>query len=378
MSQEEYFGFGSIKHLSGILSKLNSKKIFLVTGKKSYETSGAKDVLEKLLNGYEVFHFYDFTENPKLEDIEKGIKLYKKSMPDVVIAIGGGSVIDIAKSVNIITAQDEESGQLIKGKAKITNIGKPLIAVPTTSGAGSEATHFAVVYIGKEKYSIAHEYILPDKVILDPEFTFNLKPEITATSGIDALCQAVESYWSVNSNDESKKYSSDAIKLVFENLEPAVNNPSGDSRNKMLTASNLAGKAINITKTTAPHAISYSLTSYFGIPHGQAVSLTLGEFLEYNYNVTEKDVTVSGKAKIVKSSIDELIKLMGCSNAADAKSKITELMKSIGLKTRLSELNIKTKEYLKIIIDNVNLERLQNNPRALTGENLEIILGKIL
>lgn len=378
MSQEEYYGIGSIKHLSGILSKLNSKKIFLVTGKKSYETSGSKDVLEKLIKGYEVFHFNDFTENPKLEDIEKGIKLYKNSMPDVVIAIGGGSVIDIAKSVNIIAAQNEDTDQLIKGKAKITNEGKPLIAIPTTAGAGSEATHFAVVYIGKEKYSIAHEYILPDKVILDPEFTFNLKPEITATSGIDALCQAVESDWSVNSNEDSKRYSSEAIKLIFENLESAVNNPSADNRSKMLTASNLAGKAINITKTTAPHAISYSLTSYFGVPHGQAVSLTLGEFLEYNYNVTEKDSTVSENAEYIKRSIDELIKLMGCSNVTDAKLKISELMKSIGLKTRLSELNIKTTEDLKIIIDNVNLERLQNNPRALTGENLENILRKIL
>ena len=378
MKQEEYFGMGSIKNLSDILKAPHPGKIFLATGKKSYESSGAEEVLENLIEKYEVYHFNDFSGNPKIEDIEKGLSLYREFMCDTVIAIGGGSVIDTAKSINIIAAQDEDPVQLITGKAKIVRKGKPLIVIPTTAGSGSEATHFAVVYIGKEKYSIAHEYILPDKVILDPQLTFRLTPEITATSGIDAFCQAVESYWSVNSNEESKRFSSEAIELILENLASAVNNPSEESRTNMLRASNLAGKAINISKTTAPHAISYSLTSYFGIPHGQAVSLTLGEFLVYNYEVSEKDLADPRGVEFVRRSINEVVERMGCKDVNEARSKIISFMKSIGLKTKLSEFNVGSNSDLRIIIDNVNLERLRNNPRAISGDNLKKILSNIL
>lgn len=378
MKQEEFFGEGSIENLEIILSKMNSKNIFLVTGKNSFKSSGAEKKLKRLLKNYNVTHFSEFTDNPKIDDVKKGIELLGESKCDIVIAVGGGSVIDMAKSVNILSEQSQKPEEIIEGKEKITNKGKPLIAIPTTSGAGSESTHFAVVYINKNKFSLAHEYILPDKIIIDPQLTYNLNPEITATSGIDALSQAMESYWSVNSNGESKKYSGESIKLIYDNLETAVNNPTTNSRVSMSRAANLAGKAINITKTTAPHAVSYSMTSYFNVPHGQAVSITLGEFMEYNYGVSEKDISGTKSVFEIKQSIEELISLTGCKDIDEAKEKLKQLMKRINLKTRLSELNIKTKKDLDLILSNVNTERLQNNPRAITRNGLENILRNIL
>lgn len=377
MKQEEYFGTGSIENLEKVLSRNRSSKIFLVTGKKSFELSGAKNLLEDKLKKYEVNVFNDFSDNPKIEDIIKGMKLFVENGCDAVIAAGGGSVIDIAKSINILSAQNENPEDIVKGKSEISKRGKYLIAIPTTSGSGSEATHFAVVYIGKKKFSIAHKSILPDTAIIDPQFTFNLNSEITATSGIDAFSQAIESHWSVNSNDESRRYSREAIKIIFENLETAVNNPSEESRVNMSEAANLAGKAINITKTTAPHAVSYSMTTYFGIPHGQAVSITLGEFLKYNYEVSDKDITGNKSVNEIKNSINELIEMAGGKKVDEASRKITELMKKINLCTTLSELKIKPTD-LDLILDNVNLERLQNNPRKVTREGLEQILRNIL
>lgn len=377
MNQKEFFGKGSINKLPKILSDLNSNNIFLVRGNRSYNISGAEGILNELLKNYSVTYFNEFTESPKLEDVIKGMDSLIETQCDTVIAVGGGSVIDIAKSLNILSFQEEKPESIITGKSKIINKGKPLIAIPTTSGSGSEATHFAVVYIGKQKYSLAHEFILPEHEITDPQLTFNLPPDITATSGIDAFSQAIESYWNVNANEESKKYSSEAITLIINNLIQAINTPDEESRINLSRAAHLAGKAINITKTTAPHALSYSMTSNFGTAHGQAVSITLGEFLEYNYNVSDKDLNSKKSLREVKNNLDELLLLLGCKDVREGKTLINELMHKAGLKTKLPELNIKTEEDRRLIINEVNLERLQNNPRKITKESLEKILRNI-
>jgi len=222
------------------------------------------------------------------------------------------------------------------------------------------------------------ENILPDKVIIDPELTYSLPPEVTATSGMDALSQAVESYWSVNSTEESKEYSTEAINLILQNIDSAVNSPSSESRAGMSKGANKAGKAINITKTTAPHAISYSMTSYFGVTHGQAVSLTLGEFFVYNYEITENENNDKRGIKYVKDNIEELVKLFECKNVYEVKLKLDRLMKRLNLRTRLSETGIKSENDINIILDNVNTERLRNNPRLLSKKNLNTILRNVL
>lgn len=379
MKQTEFSGAGCIENLKEILEKINSKNIFLVAGKNSYRTSGAEKILsEIILKDKTVTFFNDVTGDPLIETIIKGMDIFIESECDAVIAVGGGSVIDTAKSINILSSQDADPRSVIKGEVKIVNMGKPLIAIPTTSGAGSEATHFAVVYMKKEKYSLAHEYILPDYSIVDPVLTYHLQPNVTATSGIDAFSQSVESYWNVNANEESKRYSKEAITLILNNLNTAVNEPTKESRANMSAAAHLAGKAINITKTTAPHAVSYAMTSYFGIPHGQAVCITLAEFLEYNYNVTETDSAEGLSMTEVRNNIKDLIRLFNCSDPAQAKKLITDLIGSIGLKIKLSELNITSENDLKLICESVNLERLKNNPRNVTKESIAKILKSIL
>lgn len=372
--QEEYTGVHSIENLREIFIKQNAARVFLVTGKKSFGLSGAEIFFKKLSAEFEFVQYNDFSENPKYEELEKGINLYRDSDCDVIAAAGGGSVIDTAKLINVLSAQDKEPAEYITGGEIISNKGKHFSAIPTTSGAGSEATHFAVVYKGREKFSLAHEFILPDAVIIDPVLTFSLSPRHTALSGIDAFSQSVESYWSVNSTDVSKNFAEEAIKLISGNLQKAVNNPDPECRVKMSTAANLAGKAINITKTTAPHAVSYSMTSHYGVPHGQAVSFTLGDFLVYNYNVNEDDINDKRGVSFVKKTFEELIKLIGCKSVYEGREKIKQLMKEINLKTNLKEYGISSEEDIRFIADNVNTERLGNNPRSLTYSALLSIL----
>jgi len=378
MNQHEYFGFGSIKNLKTILDEGNQRNIFLVSGGKSYKSSGAEQELSKILAPYTITRFYNFSPNPKLEDVEKGIDVFKREEQDLVIAVGGGSVIDMAKLINSLSAQPGNPEDYAIGK-KIESMGNPLIAIPTTSGAGSEATHFAVVYIGKTKYSLGHqEWMLPRYVFLDPALTFDLPKYITASTGIDALCQAIESYWSTQSTGESKKYARQAIPLILANLTAAVNAPSPKNREVMLLGANLAGKAINISKTTACHSVSYPITSYFGVSHGHACALTLGEMCLFNSKVTENDCLDKRGAKYVQQNLSELCSLFQTQTPEQLQHKIHQLINQIGLNTKLTDLNITAPEHHDLIVANgFNPERVKNNPRELTEIALRNILKRI-
>lgn len=363
--------------LTNILSSIKPKKIFLVTGRSSYIQSGAEKFLSLALRNYSINRFNDFSSNPKLEDVKRGIAIYKKNKPDLVIAVGGGNVIDMAKLINILSIQNGEPEDYIKAQKIITKRGEPFIAIPTTAGSGSEATQFAVAYIGKKKYSVGHKYILPDYVVLEPRLTLTLPPQTTASSGIDALSQAIESYWSVNSTKKSKLLSKKAIPLILKNLPLAYQNPNNlKYRKAMMTAANLAGKAINITRTTAPHALSYVLTSYFGIDHGHAVGIFLGDILVLNSKANKQNTIDKRGHEYVRKIIKEICVLLGIDSLEKARFKIKNLMNSIGLETRLSKLGVKKKDF-NLIVKNVNFERLKNNPVKINEEVLINLLESI-
>ncbi|MDP3733895.1 MAG: phosphonoacetaldehyde reductase [Nanoarchaeota archaeon] len=381
--QQQYSGIGSIHFLENILTvNENPFNIFLVTGNFFYQSS-LKDTLEPLLASYDVTHFNDFSANPQLDDVRKGISLFKEKECDLVLAIGGGSTLDIAKSINILTAQiygsSDKVTRYITKELSLKKPGKPFIAVPTTAGTGSEATHFAVVYIDKKKYSLAHpEWMLPDYVVLDPSLTYNLPAKITASTGMDALCQAIESYWSVYSTEESQQYAGEAIPLIWKNLPVAVNNPTPLARESMMKAANLAGKAINISKTTACHAISYPFTSYFNVPHGHAVALTLGEMFVYNAGVNDDDCLDGRGLAHTQKTMQELMAMAGVTSPDDFNHQWCALMDTIGLERRLHKLGLTTEEDIDLIVKNgFNPERVRNNLRVLTERELKKILYRI-
>lgn len=375
MTQKEYIGVGAIEVLESLLLKYSAKKVFLVTGSNSYGISGAQEHLDKLLAGYEVNRYSDFSCNPKIEDVNKEIEAFKRAQCDMVIAVGGGSVIDMAKLINFFAVSDLKPLEYLKASKSKTRKPKPLIAISTTAGSGSEATHFAVLYIGHKKYSVAHKYIIPEVAIVDPQVTMSLPPKITAVTGMDALSQAIESYWAVNSNDLSKKYAGKSIKIIMANLETAVNNPTQSVRTAMTEAAHLAGKAINITKTTAAHAISYPITSYFNVMHGQAVGLMLPSVFEYNTEVCQDNVSDPRGVAYVRKTMRELAVLIGECNTHGAKRKLESLMSKIGLKTRLGKLEIVSQRDIELIIQNgFDPERVRNNPRKVTEEGLRAML----
>jgi len=209
-------------------------------------------------------------------------------------------VMDMAKLISIFAHQSGDFKTIVEGTSPLIAKKTPLLAIPTTAGSGAEATGFAVVYIGKQKYSVAHAFMLPDMVYLDASFSLKAGKYLTACTGLDALCQAIESVWSVNATGQSQAFALQAIKVIYENLEKAVQMNDVTAKENLQQAAYLAGKAINITKTTAPHALSYAFTSYYGIPHGHAVALSLPFFLNFNYHLDQDNCTDPRGADAVK------------------------------------------------------------------------------
>jgi alcohol dehydrogenase class IV len=374
MPQKAFIGPGSLAHIQEIVESYRAKKVLLVTGRDSYTELGIMDALVPYLEAYDVVRFFDFTPNPKLEETQAGIDLIKGERPDIVIAIGGGSVIDMGKLIVIMAAQAESDAEkIVLNQSLVKTKGLPFVAIPTTAGTGSEATHFAVIYIDGVKYSLAHQHILPDYAIVDSRLTHKAPLHIIASCSMDALTQAVESYWSVGSTEESRDYASRAIKMIL----PVVKSvQGGDIKAKeiMAEAAYLSGKAINITKTTAAHAISYPITTYFNVPHGHAVALLLGKFFVIHAQADEADIT-DRRGKIhLNEVMSDLLSMFGCDNARDCCRQWYETMNQIGLQTDLQVIGIKTHAEVQLIEENVSLERLNNNPVKVSKEMLRELL----
>jgi alcohol dehydrogenase len=378
MTRLEFSGFGSISNLTNLVKKHNAKNIFLVTGKKSYEISGAKEKIETLFTNISITRFYDFPNNPQKEDVERGILKLKSKQHDIIVAVGGGSALDMAKAINFFSSTSLSIEESIE-KNFSHKIGSllPFITVPTTVGSGSEATQFSVMYYKKTKYSITNPILIPDYVILDPQFAINLPTPVLASTGIDALAQSIEAFWSVNSNEESLDYSRKSLSIILDHIEKAVIQKSEESVYNMLIGSNLAGKAINIAKTTAPHAFSYAMTINHNIAHGQAVGITLGEFYLFNSNSTQESLADMRGMSYLRNIFSEMNSILKVSNSNEACEKLKSILLKIGLKTRLSELGIKDKDDLEKLIKSVNKERLKNNPRRITESDLYKLVNKI-
>jgi alcohol dehydrogenase class IV len=266
---------------------------------------------------------------------------------------------------------------LIRSPAADAQQGVPLIVAPTTAGTRSEATRFAVVYLDGKKYSVAHQFILPDYAIVDASLTESMPPPVTAETGLDAFCQAVESMWSVHSTEESIGYATEAIRLAWTHLQAAVRHPSRGDREAMCRAAHLAGKALNITRTTAPPALSYTITSKHGVAHGRAVALTLGAVLAFNHAIDGTNCIDPRGPDYVRKAIDNIIGLLGVQTASDAERSIRTFVASLDCPTRLAEVGVTTDEQIQEIAESVNAQRLANNPRRLTNQSLIAILQSI-
>ena len=321
-------------------------------------------------NGKEnIVRFSDFVPNPLYESVVKGVELFHKENCDTIVAVGGGSAMDVAKCIKLYSNMNSDENYL---KQKIVPNDVPLIAVPTTAGTGSEATRYAVIYYEGEKQSIADYSCIPSIVLFDTSVLETLPLYQKKATLMDAMCHSIESFWSVNSTDESKKYSREALSLVVNNYKDYL---AGDnSKNElMLKASHIAGKAINITQTTAGHAMSYKMTSLFKITHGHAAALCIKGIWPFMVKHTGGCIDARGEGYL-KNTFDEIADAMGCSCVEEAIEKFGNMVDELELKV---PENVTDMDY-EVLKNSVNPVRLKNNPVALSVEDIDIIYHDIL
>lgn len=316
-----------------------------------------------------IVRFSDFVPNPLYESVVEGVDIFHKENCDTIVAVGGGSAMDVAKCIKLYSNMNNEENYL---KQKIVPNDVPLIAVPTTAGTGSEATRYAVIYYEGEKQSIADYSCIPSVVLFDTSVLETLPLYQKKATLMDAMCHSIESFWSVNSTDESKGYSKEALSLIVNNYKDYL---AGDnSKNElMLKASHIAGKAINITQTTAGHAMSYKLTSLFRIAHGHAAALCIKGIWPFMVKHTGNCIDVRGEGYL-KNTFDEIADAMGCSCVEEAIDKFRNMVDELEL--TIPE-NVTDKDY-EVLKNSVNPVRLKNNPVALSVEDIDVIYHDIL
>lgn len=373
-----FIGIQKIRKIKRIIKKKKSKKVFLVTGNLSYALSGAEKILENVLQGVNITRFTSSGPNPGINDIKKAIKAFNNNECDITIAVGGGTVMDIAKAVSLLAkGENQDITAVIKGTDSInTSQMVPVIAIPTTSGSGSEATHFSVIYIDGLKYSLAHPLMKPKYVFLVPELHLKLNSKIAASSGMDALCQAIESFWSINSTYISRYYSMKALKMLLKSLVPSILSPNIQNKRAVMKAAFYSGKAINIAKTTAAHALSYYFTSRFNISHGRAVALTLPSFIQWNMHIENKTLNDSrGKNHVI--GVMMRLKKTLCSDGFEnaPEDRVLQIMDKIDIRKNITEYNLDKTEVLAELKDYINLDRLNNNPVRIDMDNISEIIN---
>lgn len=341
-----------ISQLSEIIEKSEAKKILLVVD-SSFPFLSIKKEVESISVPYIIFN--KFNPNPLYEDVCKGVDLFNIEGCDTIIAVGGGSSIDVAKCIKLFCKMDNSKNYL---QQKYFDSGITLIAIPTTAGTGSESTQYAVIYFDGNKQSITHNSIIPNYAILEATVLNTLPQYQKKCTLLDALCQGIESFWSVNSNDESKKYSKATISIIMENWEDYIFNNTDKAAKEIMTASNKAGKAICITQTTAAHAFSYKITSLFRLPHGHAVAVCLPEIWEYMLENMNKCIDSRGQ-EYLSNTFTQISKQMGVYTPQEAVKLFRGMMVKMVINNPVAG---NREEEIEILSKSVNTDRLKNNP----------------
>ena len=361
-----------------LLKETGCKKLFLVID-ASFPFLNIRTDIEALADTMELVRFSDFTPNPLYEQVCAGLALVKETQCDAIMAIGGGSAIDVAKCIKLALLSEEGSAALIpplvSQRLPFDGDKVPLIAIPTTAGTGSESTHNAVMYYEGAKQTVTNDGILPNIALLEPAVLKSLPLYQKKCTLMDAFCQGIESWWSVNSTSESRKYSQITVELVMRHWQPYIFGNDPEASRQIMLAANYSGRAINIAQTTAAHAMSYKITSLFKLPHGHAVAVCLPEIWEYMLRHPEKCRDARGQSHVT-GIFDSIANAIGAASPYDAIKKFRTMMEAMDLERPVAELD--RQNTLEILCHSVNPIRLKNNPVELDEEAILALYQEIV
>ncbi|MFW5771095.1 MAG: iron-containing alcohol dehydrogenase [Spirochaetota bacterium] len=368
------FGKGISSNFSPELDIIGKSKYFIISDKIINDLGIVDTVIDGLktegigISGV----FLDIPQDAGLNAVKKCINEINSSDAEGIIAIGGGSVLDAAKVVNIVFTHGGDLVEDYSGAYTITSGLKPLIAIPTTAGTGSEVTMAAVVHDeeNNEKIAFVDKYILPDMAILDPELTQTLPPSLTASTGMDALSHAIESFVDNECAPLTDMFTCGAVELIFNNIEKAVDNGNDiDVRSAMMIASCVAGICISHSQTGCVHGIAHNLGALYRVPHGEAIAIMLPHGMEYNLNhVSSKFARLARYMGVKTDGLNE--KEAACEAINAVHSLVKRLHERGVLPLRLRDVHVPRDGLMRVAEGAVSDGTSLYNPREIEPEEL--------
>lgn len=373
---EVVFGKGARKLAGQYAEKFSLKKVLLVTDKGIIENGWVEDVVKSLDElGIEYILFTELTPNPKDFEVMLGAEYFKNNRCDGIIAIGGGSPMDLAKGVGIISTN---GGMIVdyKGVDMITKAIPPMIFIPTTAGTSADVSQFGIISDTKKKIKVAivSKNIIPDVALIDYETTLTMDNYLTACTGIDAFTHAIEAYVSKASSPLTDIHAIEAINIIYNYLPLIIKEPDNlQYREKLMFASMEAGFAFSNAILGAVHAMAHSLGGLLDLPHGECNGILLNHVVDFNYSSTPDKF----------NKISEIIGIkMHNYNSQEKKlilfDKLQELKESIGIIKSLKELGVRESDIPLLAHNALNDACIITNPREAAKEDIEKIFYKAM
>ncbi len=357
------------REIKKILIKHNIKKFMLVGG-KTLSRLPIMDYIKSMEIPF--IKFSDYTPNPTYMEAKEGTELFRTHGCEAVVAVGGGSALDVAKCIKLFATMSP-CQDFFTQEYKENNI--PLIAVPTTAGTGSESTQYAVIYYEGRKQSVTHPSIVPGYAVLEPSVLKGSPAYLKKCAVLDALCQSIEAWWSINSTAQSIEYSKKSFNLILPALESYLEDNDAANADILLGA-NYSGRAINIARTAAPHTLSYNLTRDHNLAHGHAVAICLPKIWRYMLLHSDKCVDPRGSDYLAEM-FDSLSNALGMASPIASIEWFEALLYRLDIKAPVLKNEAEAKASVEKLAKGVNLQRLANNPVALDLPALEEIYSNI-
>lgn len=372
---EFIIGDGSIALAGRYATNFSAKKVFIVTDPGIIAAGWIRYVEESLRNqGIDYVIFDSVTPNPKDFEVMNGAELFLKEACDVIIAVGGGSPMDCAKGIGIVSSNKRHINEF-EGVDMVKIPMPPLICIPTTAGTAADISQFAIIAdtTNKKKLAIISKAVVPDVALIDGVTTTSMNAQLTAATGMDALVHAIEAYVSNASSHVTDLNALEAIKLIAGNIINVMKEPENIAlRNKMVLGSLYAGMAFSNASLGMVHAMSHSLGGLKNSPHGECNTLLLEHSINYNFDSAvdkyKNIYTAMGGESDGKTDTEVKVELF---------DRIKQLRKDVNVDIRLSEMGIQRSELRQLAINAYEDACLATNPKEITVDQIEAIYEQL-
>ncbi len=357
------------------LEELQARTVFIVADPEGYAASGAEGRLQGLLGQRAVTLFNNVGRPPLESQLVEAVAAFRAVQPDVVLAIGGGAALDLAKAVNHLAAQVVDPSLYLRRKPGGAMPGKPLMAIPTTGGSGAEATHFAVIHADDGMiHFVAHAHMRPQCVMLDSSLLGTLSAAEVAGAGLGALALALESMWDIQANEGTIGYAQEALRLLMGNLENEFYGATTGGRAGLLRAANLAGKSADLIAPAFLIAAAGALSVRTGVPYGRLAGVLLLRLLDYNRQVSTADCADLRGPNTVQMRFVHMAQSLGVSSAEQSVERLIQMLGVLQMPTRLGDLGVQL-SHVQEVARLLPQKLYGHNTRRLTPQNLNLLLS---